>query len=198
VKASTRCFDAAGTLILRGARPPQPAANDMRQPEEGQAAAAAFWECLEPVKGKVYNYVLKSVNFSQDADDVYQESVLQALRYFQTFRKEASFEAWLFSIAHNEIKKHFKKIAKLPAPLDIDRADPAAAGPARELVKEVYRYAEKLAPRQREVFFLFYDSGFSIAEISGITGCRAGNIKFILNRARTNLKTIMGEKDERR
>lgn len=168
----------------------------MKKPGEETGSAAAFLEYLDPVKRKVYNFILKSVNFSQDADDIFQESVLHAFRYFRTFRKDASFEAWLFSIAHNEIKKHFKKSAKLPAPLDAVRAAFPDSGRTRELVNEVYRFAETLKPRQREVFFLFYDSGFTIAEISRITGLDEGNIKFILNQARQNLKSIMGEDNE--
>jgi len=53
-----------------------------------------------------------------------------------------------------------------------------------------------LKPRQREVFFLFYDQGFSIQEIARITGLREGNVKFILNRARTAIKSIMGDQNE--
>jgi RNA polymerase sigma factor (sigma-70 family) len=196
VKTEAQCLDQIRTLILSGARPPEPDACDMKKQGQETILAAAFWEYLEPVKRKVYNFVLKSVNFSQDADDIFQESVLQAFRYFRTFRRDANFETWLFSIAHNEIKKHFRKAAKAPAPLAAEPSGPPDSGRTRELVNEVYRFAEKLDPRQREVFFLFYDSGFSIVEISGITGLGEGNIKFILSRARQNLKSIMGEDNE--
>jgi RNA polymerase sigma-70 factor (ECF subfamily) len=196
VKAEAQCLDPTGTLILSEARPPERVARNMKRLGDAATSAAAFWEHLEPVKRKVYNFVLKSVNFSQDADDIFQESVLQAFRYFGTFRKDASFETWLFAIAHNEIKKHFKKAAKAPLPLAADPSGPPADGRTRERVDEIYRFAEKLDPRQREVFFLFYDGGFSLAEISRITGLREGNIKFILSQARQNLKTIMGVQDE--
>ncbi len=171
--------------------------------KDGEAGSAElFWELLAPVNRKVYNFILKSVGFSQDADDIFQESVLKAFRYFRTFRREAKFESWFFSIAHNELRSHFQRAAKAAVPLDAapSAAGTGPAGPApgrrEELVREVFRFAETLPPRQRVVFFLFYDSGFSIAEISGITGLREGNIKFILNRARANLREIMGEKDE--
>ncbi len=159
------------------------------------AAAERFWDLLAPVQRKVYNFIRKSLAFSADADDVFQESVLQAFRYFRTFRRGANFETWLFTIAHNEVRKHFKKASRTAVPL----AEATAAAPDStrrdSLVREVYRFARLLDPRQREVFFLFYDSGFSVAEISGITGLGEGNIKFILNQARTNLKSIMGEKN---
>lgn len=165
--------------------------------KDGEAGSAKlFWELLAPVNRKVYNFILKSVGFSQDADDIFQESILQALRYFRTFRRDAKFETWLFSIAHNEVRKHFKKASKTLVPLDMVPPPGQDSGRRDELVREVYQFAETLNPRQREVFFLFYDSGFSIGEISAITDLREGNVKFILSRARANLRAAMGEKDE--
>jgi RNA polymerase sigma factor (sigma-70 family) len=186
----------AAVLALQGASTPEIVSCDLRQKNDEASIAALFWEHLAPLNRKVYNFILKSVSFSPDADDVFQESVLKALRYFQTFRKDANFETWLFSIAHNEVRRHFKKISKKPIALDVDL--PASPDTSRQgdLVREVYRFAETLNPEQREVFFLFYDSGFSVREIADITGFREGNVRFILHQARRNLRTIMGEKDE--
>lgn len=159
-------------------------------------SAALFWELLAPVNRKVYSFIRKSLGFSQDADDVFQESILQALRYFRTFRRDAKFETWLFAIAHNELRKHFKKASQ--AAVSLEAVPVAAPDSTRidELVREVYRFAMNLDPRPREIFFLFYDSGFSIGEIVKISGLREGNIKFILNQARASLRTIMGENNE--
>jgi DNA-directed RNA polymerase specialized sigma24 family protein len=53
-----------------------------------------------------------------------------------------------------------------------------------------------LKPGHKEIFFLFYDSGFSVKEISRITGLRDGNVKFILNRVRRELRELMQETHE--
>jgi RNA polymerase sigma-70 factor (ECF subfamily) len=198
VKLDSTCLDPTAALILTGALPPQTGIRDMSGKEDESGSAAIFWELLAPVHRRVYNYIRKSLGFSQDADDVFQESVLQAFRYFRTYRRGAKFETWLFSIAHNEVRKHFRRASKVNVPLDVVRPALPDSTRTNELVREVYRFARTLNPRQREVFFLFYDSGFSIGEISEITGLREGNIRFILSQARTNLKTLMGEKDERR
>jgi RNA polymerase sigma-70 factor (ECF subfamily) len=196
VKTDSTCLDATAALILPGERTPEPEIRDLAGKHDEAGSAALFWEYLAPVNRMVYNFILKSVSFSQDADDVFQESVLKAFRYFRTFRRNAKFETWLFSIAHNQVRNHFKKASKTPVPLEAVLPASPDTSRQRDLVREVYRFAETLDPRQREVFFLFYDSGFSIREISDITGLREGNIKFILHQARRNLRTIMGEKDE--
>ena len=62
----------------------------------------------------------------------------------------------------------------------------------KALVQEIHSYAAGLRPREREIFFLFYESGFSINEIEKITGLKSGYIKLLLHQARTYLKTKIG------
>jgi RNA polymerase sigma factor (sigma-70 family) len=164
--------------------------------ERAEAAAVAFWKRLIPCKSKLYNYIHKTLNFSVEAEDVYQETVLHAFQYLRTFQEDKDFGAWLFGIAHNEIKKHFRKTPRKAVPIDVERLGGSDSSHEQHLVGEIYRFAERLKPRQREVFFLFYDQGFSIPEIARISGFREGNVKFILNRARNTLKTLMGDHDE--
>jgi len=37
-----------------------------------------FKQLLNPVKENIYNFIYKALNFAEDADDVYQETVLRA------------------------------------------------------------------------------------------------------------------------
>jgi len=152
-----------------------------------------FWELAAPHKQKLYNFIHKSLSFSEEADDVYQETLLRGLKYLRSYDERKPFSAWLFAIAHNEVKKHFKNSHRcdplpLAGELSVLRDESARPG----LVREVYRFADVLKPRHKEIFFLFYDSGFSVAEISRITGVREGNVKFILNRARNILRKRLG------
>jgi RNA polymerase sigma-70 factor (ECF subfamily) len=167
----------------------------MKRSRESVATGTLFWELASPHKHKLYNFIRKSLNFSEDANDVFQETVLRALRYFSSYKREKNFNTWLFTIAHNEIKKHYKKTSMHTSFADMDRLKAPEADDSQELVKEVYQYAESLKPKQREVFFLFYYNGFTIPEVSQITRLKPGNIKFILNQARISLKKIFGEEN---
>jgi RNA polymerase sigma-70 factor (ECF subfamily) len=176
-------------------RRPQFDAGAMERPAELSIDQSVFWELAGPHKQKLYNFIHKSLSFSEEADDVFQETLLRGLQYFHSYNKEKSFNTWLFAIAHNEVKKHFKNAQRqnsLPLEARLIVRDEQVRP---DLVREVYRFAEALKPKHKEVFFLFYDSGFSISEISRITGLREGNVKFILNRARQALKERFGEKN---
>lgn len=175
-----------------GARRPGDAAGERAKDIYRVAEKDAFWDLLVPCREKLFNFIRKSLRFSTAAEDVYQETVLNAFRYFRTFRQDKEFAPWIFAIAHNALRDHFRREARTPAGPVVERLGQEDDSRTRELVQEIFAYAERLKPRHREVFFLFYDSGFSIAEIAGVTGLGEGNIKLILNQARNSLKAALG------
>lgn len=161
-------------------------------------SAPAFQQLLEPLKDHLYNFIYKSLGFSEDADDVYQEAVLRAFKYRSSYKPGNAFKTWLFTIANNEIKAWFNRHKKsagtgtleehVHIPEDID--------PGKEaMIRDIYDVARQLGEKQRNVFFLFYDHGFSIRDIHDITGLREGNIKFILNRCRETIKEKLNLSD---
>jgi RNA polymerase sigma factor (sigma-70 family) len=196
VKIESECLSIAGPLRNGGEEARAPLCFESMAQRNDVLSKIQFWDRLEPCRSKLYSYISKSLNFSTEADDVFQETVLRAIRYLASFRTEGDFAAWIFGIAHNEIKKHLKGARRTISSDSLDRLATPGDARTRELAREVFRYAEMLKPRPREIFFLFYDGGFSISEISDITGLREGNIKFILNRARRALKILLGESHE--
>jgi len=180
-------------LLAAGEDPPKPVVSEMGRTHDDAPSETRFPELLDPCRHKLYNYIRKSLNFSAEADDVFQETVLRAIQYQKSFRPNGDFSAWIFGIAHNEIRKYLRSARRLAQADDIEKLPAPETAQAGELTREVFRYAERLKPKPREVFFLFYNSGFSVAEISSITGLRQGNVRFILNQARASLKTLLGE-----
>ena len=195
MKTIETSFENSRPLIFNREEVQRVSVSRMKRDRKLVATGTLFWELVSPQKHKLYNFIRKSLNFSEDANDVFQETVLRALRYFSSYKKEKNFNTWLFTIAHNEIKKHYRKATKYTTFADMDRLKSPETEDSQELVKEVYQYAESLKPKQREVFFLFYYNGFNISEVSQITRLKPGNVKFILSQARHSLKKIFGEKN---
>lgn len=172
-----------------------------RAKETGAAARAqdreTFLAYLLPVKKHLYNFVQKASNFSPDADDIFQDTLLKAFRYFHSFDRGKNFKTWIFTIAHNLLKDAFreKQLRHWPVSLeevgeiaaDEDQTDTAVSND----VQEIYTIAAALKPRHREVFFLYYYNEFTISEIIEITGLTRANIKFMLHQARKAIKKVM-------
>ena len=102
----------------------------------------------------------------------------------------------MFTIAVNEVRGYFNRSKKSPGTVDLEEHLYITPGTGNEeLVRLVYEIAQHLGPKQRKVFFLFYDQGFSIREIADITGLKEGNIKFILNRSRESIKETLADRN---
>ena len=149
-----------------------------------------FLGYLLPVKKHLYNFIRKSLNFSTEADDVFQETLLKGFRYFHSFNRSQSFKTWIFTIAHNLVKDAFTAKSKVKPPLSLEEAGEIAIV-EDDGVREIYAIAAALTPRQREVFFLYYYNEFKISEIMEITGLSRANIKFILHQARKSIKKTL-------
>ena len=84
-----------------------------RAQETGSTARAqdreTFLTYLLPVKKHLYNFVQKTSNFSPDADDIFQDTLLKAFRYFHSFNHSKNFKTWVFTIAHNLLKDAFRE-----------------------------------------------------------------------------------------
>jgi RNA polymerase sigma-70 factor (ECF subfamily) len=192
VRDELGCSAGSASLILCQERVIEFDRAGMKDKNAAQATHSAFWPLVAPVKSGLYAFILKSLNFSTDADDVYQETLLSAFRYFKSFQGDKEIRPWLYSIAHNEIRRYFRKTRKQ---VDLNATNiPLISSPHEEraLVEEIYRYAAGLKPREREIFFLFYESGFSLNEIAEITGLKSGYIKLLLHQAREHLRRGLG------
>jgi RNA polymerase sigma factor (sigma-70 family) len=189
--SAARPWDWNGRAIMTGTMNKNGA--DAKALENG-----AFWERVAPIEKKLFNFLRKALNFSEDSADLFQEVVLRAWKYFPTYDRERDFSTWIFAIAHNEIKKHFRRRRGDRALLSLEQlaSDPAApaADPDVELV---HGAARTLPARQREVFFLHYYNGFSVAETAAICGLRQGNVKFILNRGREAVRRALEVRHEK-
>jgi RNA polymerase sigma-70 factor (ECF subfamily) len=156
-----------------------------------------FLAYLLPIKKNLYNFIQKTSNFSPDTDDLFQDTLLKAFRYFYSFNRQRNFKTWIFSIAHNLMKDAFQKrqLRQWQLPLE-DTEEISVAGDKIKKtntidVQEVYAVASSLKPRHREVFFLYYYNEFTISEINRITGLSRPNIKFMLHQARKAIKKAL-------
>jgi RNA polymerase sigma-70 factor (ECF subfamily) len=163
-------------------------------PDSAHKERELFLSLLLPVKKNLYNFVRKSLAYTPEADDIFQEALLKGFRYFYSFDRDKSFKTWIFTIAHNLVKDRFMFLQKNPS-VSLDDVGEIAGdkGPVSisEEAREVYAVAGELPPRSREVFFLYYYNEFRVAEIVEITGLSRALVKFILHQARSAIKKRM-------
>jgi len=128
-----------------------------------------------------------------DAEDVVQEAVLRAYRFFEHFRGGDA-RAWLLQIVRNSCYTWLEKnrLSELMTEFDEEMHQRPSASPEALAVQSDERQQltaalESLPPRSREVLVLRELEGCSYKEIGEITGIPIST----LSRARERLQQIL-------
>ena len=135
----------------------------------------------------------------QLADDLVQDTVVNALRAQRQFTPGTNLEAWLFAILRNRFRSLVgRRRNRLEQPQDDEELERVFwTPPAQDAVIEIaaFRRAFRdLAPSHREVLVLVGVHGLSYERVAEICGCQIGTVKSRINRARTVLKAkLLGE-----
>lgn len=167
------------------------------EPRPQDGAAEQFEELFARYERKVFNLLLRLVGDYEDAADLTSETFVRALRAADRFRGEAHPYTWLYRIAVNLAKNHFRsKAVRREASVEEDSySEPAPQPPStealvqqRELQKEVERALLSLPPESRLLILLRDVQGLTYQEIAEVTDSTPDLVKSRLFRARTTLR----------
>jgi RNA polymerase sigma factor (sigma-70 family) len=161
-----------------------------------QNKLASFEEAVLPHLDAAYNLARWLTRDEADADDVVQEAVLRAFRYFGGFRQGAEGRPWLLGIVRHTCYTWMRqnRAQELLIPLDESHdLESQDLSPEALLLqsadRQVVRQAlEELPVEFREVMVLRELEGMSYKEIAGITDLPLGTVMSRLARARKRLQ----------
>lgn len=176
-----------------------------------QAAAQgdeyAFTCLVKAYQDKIYSLAYYVTKNHQDAEDVTQEVFLKLWRSMDSYREDASVQAWIMQIAKHacfDLLRKRKRTAteslytehdgeQVERPLaDPDgQSNPAEAAAEQDLRQSVERALLALPPDHREVLTLRYINGLSYEQITQVLGQSEGTVKSRLFRAKKSLKNIL-------
>ncbi len=150
-----------------------------------------FEKVYRKYRDAVYNYVFWRVYNEDDALDITQEVFIKVFKGLLDFKGKSSLKTWIFSIAHNTVTNYLvrKKIKED----DIESYFLTDRSYEKMQVKiKVLRAMEKLTFEHREILKLRYFDGFTYKEIADLLGISEGTVKSRINRAKSNLREILG------
>lgn len=150
----------------------------------------AFMLLYKPAHERLYRFVQSLVWDKEETKDIVNETALIAFEKFHTIKNKTYFVSYLFSIASNLCKKHYK-IKKLKAMFDWAKADNNKAWQHAETnvnANDLKNILQQLSFEQRRALLLFELSGFSYEEISKIEKCSQSAIKSRIHTAKKILK----------
>jgi len=127
------------------------------------------------------------------ADDLAQETFLEAWRKVSQFRAEGSFGAWLCGIAWSRFLMDRRKRKEEPV-ADADPSDSTDPQPASHARLDLERAMARLSPEERAALTLCYALGHSHGEAADILQMPLGTVKSHVLRGREKLKTMLEAK----
>jgi len=127
------------------------------------------------------------------ADDLAQDTFLQAHRSLAGYRGGSAFGTWLLGIAHN----HWRNARRRPQPVPVEAGHLAALEPVpsaaamSDLRHDLALALDRLAPDERTALHLCYQQGLSHREIADVLGWPLGTVKTHLNRSKEKLRPLL-------
>jgi len=156
-----------------------------------------------PHQSALYNYALKIVRNSDDAQDLVQETYYKAYKNYHQFNEGTNSKAWMFMILKNTFINNYRKLKKEPAKLDYDEIESFYESIKSNQVKDnnldldfynnlfdddLSTALAKLPEKMKKVFLLCDIEGYSYEEIAEIVNIPVGTVRSRLHRARKILQ----------
>ena len=160
-----------------------------------EAAGRLFDKYYGEVVGYIYHCTLDHAV----TEDLTSNVFLAAFRHMGRFRwRQIPFRAWLFRIATNEVRMHWRRqrrdrMVSLEPGCDIPVAETSDADTleAAEEYRLVHEALLELRLKYRTVIVLRYFEDKAIAEICEITGRKEGTVKSQLHRGLARLQDML-------
>jgi len=146
---------------------------------------------------KLMTVCLRYSSCREDAEDLFQESMIKIFQSLHTFEEKGSVEGWMRRIITNNAIKEFRKrkyLSSLSEPesfnLPVFTDDDVIEKMSGE---ELMSVIHKLPEGSRMVFNLFVIEGYSHKEISELMQISEGTSKSQFFNAKKILKTLLGK-----
>lgn len=152
------------------------------------------------------SFALKLTNDPEEADDLVQDTMLKAFRFFDQFERGTNSKAWLFQIMKNSFINNYRKNSKEPDKIDYEDVQNFYENIQAEDVKtvhfetdafhdilddEIANALSALPDDFRTVVFLSDIEGYSYEEIADFIDVPLGTVRSRLHRARKMLYALL-------
>lgn len=155
-------------------------------------------EILDTIGNSILRLALSYLHNVEDAEDILQETMIKFVTVRPVFESEAHRKAWLMRVASNLAKNRidYNKVR------DTDELNEEIVGEVQQDLDKGDEYhaiwdaVRALPVHQREAIHLFYQEGYSTAEIAIITKRREATVRSDLKRARDKLRELLKEAND--
>ncbi|WP_203583741.1 RNA polymerase sigma factor [Flagellimonas sediminis] len=144
----------------------------------------------------MYNVGLRFLGNTEDAEDIVQDSFVEAFKNLDHFKYESSFGAWLKRIVINKSINHLKTKRISVVPMEAHEFHLADEEPVEAEAVDILKVKKGIAQLPdgyREIINLYLIEGYDHVEIGEILGISTSTSKSQYHRAKKKLLEIINE-----
>ncbi len=147
-------------------------------------------------KDSLFSFAFSFTKDTDDANDLFQETMLKAINYSSQFKEGTNLKAWLYTIMRNTFINNYRKSAKTDRIMTVtddltsDKLFLSASMNGSEgkfVMDDIYKALEKLQP-EYYIPFIKYFEGYKYHEIADELQIPIGTVKTRIHVARQILK----------
>lgn len=155
----------------------------------------AFSKLILAEKDSLYKIAISRMKTIEDAEDVIQETVIEAYVKMHTIRKNESFKSWIRTILLDMIKTFYERKAKKDIKIQTKLMENFEKDNVNNIIKteqdmDFKMLLNKLENEDRTIILLFYNDGYKIKEISKMLNMNENTVKTKLSRARKKIEKM--------
>lgn len=166
----------------------------------------SYCELVNRFSGRLLSAMLHVIGNHDDAEEVVQETFVQAFVKLDTFQGNSQFFTWLYRIAFNNSlsrRRRRRPDISLDSSREASGADPEdrVESPDEPLLRQekinlVHRGLQLLTEEHRNILVLREMNDMAYEDIAEVLDINIGTVRSRLSRARAALKTILEELDQ--
>ena len=161
----------------------------------------AFSKLILAEKDSLYKIAISRMKTIEDAEDVIQETVIEAYVKMHTIRKNESFKSWIRTILLDMIKTFYERKAKKDIKIQTKLMENFEKDNVNNIIKteqdmDFKMLLNKLEDEDRTIILLFYNDGYKVKEISKILNMNVNTVKTKLSRARKKIEKMKQRGDK--
>ncbi len=170
--------------------------------DRARTCPEAFGQLFDIYYERILNYLFRNTLDLDTAEELTSSTFFNAFRSLHKYTDRGLFRAWLYRIATNELRMHYRATRGQIKQVSISNAQfericitrPASptaedSAQALETFSKLHQAISRLPARYRTVIELRYFEELSYNEIAEVLGKRVGTVKSLVHRALVRLKT---------
>jgi RNA polymerase sigma-70 factor, ECF subfamily len=148
----------------------------------------ALQQLLKLEKEKLYRMAYTYVKNEEDALEIFQQTVLQAIESVHQVKEPAYFSTWITKICINKSLKLLKKKKKLVVMDEIEERRTASASVDIAQQLDVANALGLLPDKYKTALMLRFYQDFTVRQIADVLECPEGTVKTLIHRGLALLK----------